>query len=178
MKSFMLYFLVSLLGGSYYFNKGTGVGDAKIVIDNGAVSLYGNQLNSDWSYTTFSGALGKEDRKDGGFFTYDKIGIHMVGFKEDSAYTITEFHITFSDDKDNNKSWKSKKTYEGAVVIEGVSVTKSTTLEELKTALPDHHFEKKYSAYYEGVFKGLYILVAYNKSDTQITWMAIGKDKN
>ncbi len=147
-------------------------GDGQIVINEGTVTIKGRKI--DWKYASFIEALGPVEREDSGIDVYDSQGIML--WKENNDTQVEEFKVVFGPNDESNSSHYAKKFYTGTVIVEGVTITKNTSLDEIRTALPQYDFQMDSETWYDGVYKDIYIFVQYDQTLQILSYLAIGHD--
>jgi len=147
-----------------------------IKVSKGELLISKVKFDFPWQVKTFQKALGKADRVDPGgndIHTYDATGIIL--YEKSGSGRVTDFNIYFEKDPDENYNFLPKEFFKGSFEIEGFKVDKNTSLEKLKKALPDYKFVKSIIGAWRGEYKGLYIYVQYDKSESKIYWVSVGK---
>ncbi len=150
-------------------------GDAPIIVRQGDLILFGATVDNKWSVESFQKGLGTQPRKEGSYDVYDSTGVFTLNSSPNSN-KVVEFHVRFRKSfLQTDWEWEPKKYYLTSVMIENFIVTQSTTLSQLKAALPAYNFHHAYGNYHEGVLKDVYVLAYYDDAKTNLYWLAIGR---
>lgn len=170
----IFYILLISLFPNLNVGPGDGKAEGSIIIDNGNLTINGTSIDAEWKYIGFKTALGKPEIEDGRTETHESKGI--VVWKEGENYNeVTEFKVNFLPDAE--KYWITKKYYTGTISIEGVSIAVNTSVEKLKTDLPQYNWQKNSATgWYEGIYKKVFMYIQYDSKEKNIIWIDLGLD--
>ncbi len=154
-----------------------GPTEGNIILQEGKVYMYGHEIDSIWTHQSFVDALGKPEAYDDAserIEVYHSKGI--VVWKEADQYEeVTEFTLPMRND--GEPFWvETNLLFTGALIIDGYYITAATTPDELKTYLPQYHWKKNVSDWYEGIYKGVFVYIDYDEEDQKINWIDFGVD--
>ncbi|MFC2114180.1 hypothetical protein ACFLRI_02410 [Bacteroidota bacterium] len=147
-----------------------------VEISMGKITINKLAIQYPWAHTFFKIALGNENRIEPGvndIYTYDKLGIIL--YKKSGSEYISDFNIYMGVDPDEDSEFIPTGLFKGKLLIEDISITASTSLNDIKKLLLDYKFHKSSLGAYRGEYKGLYIYVQFDVNEQNIYWMAVGR---
>ena len=150
----------------------------KIEIKEGIIKVNGIMLTSPWTFEnmTNSKVFGKEDRSDLGgandIFTYDNKGI--IFYKVPKTNKVSDFNLYFGKDPDQMYNFIPTGLYPGVLNIEGFSISATTSLASLQSALKKYNFVKTSIEAYYGEFNNIYLYIQFDPQEKNIYWVSIG----
>lgn len=154
-------------------------GQPKLQVKSGDIIINKTKIKRPWSFDQFTSAkaLGKSSRENLGggndIFTYDASGIMLY---RASNKNIMAFNIYFGLDESEYHDFNPSGYYKGKIMVEKFAITSSTSIAEVKKALPQYKFEMSLIEAYRGEYNGLYIYLRYNQDETKILWSSIGRN--
>lgn len=170
-----IFHLLRILLGSIFIQIGPGDESAEpgMIINNGSFTINGTSITPDWKYSSFITCLGKPERVDPeapAIDAYDSNGLMLWRERMDTA--VTQLKIQFVADPEYSHHRYTTGFYTGILKIEGISISSTTTLTELKTELPQYKIEKKYGGNY-GTYKEIHLFAFYDASEAQLQTLCI-----
>jgi len=151
----------------------------KLQVKSGDIIINNTKIKRPWSFNEFTSTkvLGKASREEIGggndLFTYDNQGILLY---RASNKNIMAFNVYYGKDVDEYHDFNPSGYYKGKIMVEKFAITATTTIAQVKKALPQYNFEMSLIDAYRGEYKGLYIYLRYNADETQILWSSIGRN--
>lgn len=156
-------------------------GKISVVIKGGKFSIAKINVTESWQLDAVSKRLGNSDRRRAGMnvtHTYDDFGIVLFEKTQNKTGSGTLSEVQFYISQGDTNAVSPKGFFVGKIKIDKLKISSDLSWQNVKEKLKDYKQTDSYMEHnYRLANKGLYIYFQFNKEETTLLKISVGKDE-